>query len=298
MLWRVIMKNCVITGGNSGIGFQAAVQIAAKGYGVTIICRNESSAQNACAKIASAAGNRNIDYLIADLSEMNAVRKAAAKYLDAHSTLDVLINNAADFDLSVKTPVMTSDGMEKQFATNVAAPFLLSHLLFDALDKAGNGRIINVSSKGLCVYPFIKLDFQNLNGEQHYNPANTYYQNKLALMMHSLYLADIQQQVQVQAIRVTNVKIDMSRYRQIHPILKQMYQFKARFSISPQEMAKVYTALATTDTYNGFLYDEKCQEVRANKYAYDKQAQKRLYELLYEKTGLSDISGVYKLFRN
>lgn len=283
----IIMKNCIITGGNSGIGFQAATQIAAKGYGVTLICRNEVNAQNACMEITSNTNNENVDYLIADLSEMDAVRSASVKYLDTHGSLDVLINNAADFDLSVKTPIMTPDGMEKQFATNVAAPFLLSRLLFNALSKSKNGRIINISSKGLCVYPFIKLNFQNLNGEQHYSPAKTYYQNKLALLMFSLYLAEIQSNVRVQAVRVTNVKIDMSRYRQISPILKQMYKVKAKFSISPQEMAKVYTALATTEDYRGFLYDENCREVCANKSAYDNQAQKQLYELLCQRTGES-----------
>lgn len=283
------MKNCVITGGNSGIGFQAAMQIAAKGYGVTLICRNQVSAQNACAEIIQNTANKNVDFLIADLSDMSAVRNAAAKYLETHSTLDVLINNAADFDLSVKTPIITPDGMEKQFATNVAAPFLLSQLLSDALAKAENGRILNISSKGLCVFPFMKLDFQNLNGQQSYRPSNTYYQNKLALLMLSLYLADIQHNIRVQAVRVANVKIDMSRYPQISPILKLMYKVKAIFSISPQQMAKVYTTLATTEGHDGFLYDENCREVRANKSAYDKSAQRRLYELLCEKTGLSNL---------
>lgn len=282
------MKNCIITGGNSGIGFQAAMQIAEKGYNVTMICRNETSAKNACKEITLNTGNKNVDYLIADLSEMDMVRSVAKKYLDIHDSLDVLINNAADFDLSIKTPIMTSDGIEKQFATNVVAPFLLSRLMFDALAKSKNGRIINISSKGLCVYPFIKLNFQNLNGEQGYNPAKTYYQNKLAVLMFSLYFAEIQRDVQVQAVRVTNVKIDMSRYQNISPILKQMYKAKAKFSISPQEMAKVYTALATTENYGGFLYDENYQEVRANKSAYDKSAQRRLYELLCEKTEQSD----------
>lgn len=278
------MRNCIITGGNSGIGFQAAMQIAARGYGVTMICRNKAAAQNACTEISLSTGNENIDYIIADLSEMDAVRSAAAQYLDIHNSLDVLINNAADFDLSVRKPIMTSDGMEKQFATNVAAPFLLSQLLLDTIAKSKNGRIINISSKGLCVYPFIKLNFQNLNGEKNYSPAKTYYQNKLALLMFSLYLAEIQSNVRVQAVRVTNVKIDMSRYQQINPILKQIYKFKAIFSISPQEMAKLYVALATTEDYRGFLYDENYREVRANKFAYDKLAQKRLYELLCEKT--------------
>ena len=107
--------------------------------------------------------------------------------------------------------------------------------------------------------------------------------------MFSLYLADIQHNIRVQAVRVANVRIDMSRYQQISPILKQMYKIKAKFSISPQEMAEVYTTLATTESYNGFLYDENCREVRANKFAYDKLAQKRLYELLCVKTGLSNL---------
>lgn len=280
------MNNCIITGGNSGIGYQAAMQIAEKGYKVTLICRNEEAAGKACTQIAASTGNPYVDYIIADLSDMSAVKRAAAKYQNTHDSLDVLINNAADFDLSVKKPVITADGMEKQFATNVAAPFLLSSLFLEMLIRSNRGRIINISSQGLCVYPFIRLDFQNLNGERSYDPASTYYQNKLALLMLSLYFARTQNAVRIQAIRVTNVRIDMSRYDNIHPILKRLYRIKTKFSISPEEMAKVYTALAAEDGYNGFLYDEKLNEVSANRAAYDEGAQKRLYELLCLKTGV------------
>lgn len=274
------MKNCIITGGNSGIGFAAAMQIAERGFAVTLICRSEQRAKKACAEITEKTGNPTVSYIIADLSDMTAVRKAAAEYLSTHDTLDVLINNAADFDLSVKKPIITADGMEKQFATNVAAPFLLTELLFEALKKSRNGKVINISSQGLCVYPFIKLDFDNLNGERSYRPSRTYYQNKLALLMWSLYRNEIQDDVKIQAVRVTNVKIDMSRYDHLHPILKKMYAVKSKFSISPDEMAKVYTALAATDVYSGFLYDEKMKEVRANRSAYEKDGQKKLYEIL------------------
>lgn len=286
------MKNCMITGGNSGIGFAAAIQIAERGYAVTIVCRNEQRAQKACDDIIQKTGNLAVDYLIADLSDMNAVRKAADAYMQKHDTLDTLINNAADFDLSVKKPIITADGMGRQFATNVAAPFLLSKLLFPALKKSGSGRIINISSQGLCVYPSIKLDFGNLNGERSYSPSKTYYQNKLALLMWSLFMANQQKDIKIQAVRVTNVKIDMSRYDNIHPFLKQMYKVKSKFSISPEEMAKVYTALATTSDYSGFLYNEKMKEVRANKSAYDVSAQRRLYELLCSKTGACRFSEV------
>lgn len=84
---------------------------------------------------------------------MSDVRRAASAYLAKAKVLDVLINYAADFDLSGKKPVITDEGMEKQFATNVAAPYLLSNLVLDALNNSVDGRIINISTLGLDVFP-------------------------------------------------------------------------------------------------------------------------------------------------
>ena len=280
------MKNCIITGGNSGIGFQAAKQIAEKGYHVTLICRNEERARKSVLSIAEAAGNRQVDYLLADLSVMKDIKEAAAEYLSRNKELHVLINNAADFDLSVKKPVITKEGMEKQFATNVAAPYLLSKLMIETLRSSGDGRIINISSQGLCVYPFIRLELDNLDGNKHYSPASTYYQNKLALLMLSLYMREQYKDLRIQAVRVTNVQIDMSRYDNLPGIMKKAYSVKSKFSISPEEMARIYTALASEDGYPGFLYDEKGREVKANRSAYDRETQKKLMDILAQRTGM------------
>lgn len=86
--------------------------------------------------------------------------------------------------------MITQEGLEKQFATNVVAPYMLSMLFMEALRNSGNCRIINISSQGLCVYPFLKLDMDNLDGSRHYSPSSTYYQNKLALLMLSLYMRE------------------------------------------------------------------------------------------------------------
>ncbi|MBP5727348.1 MAG: dehydrogenase, partial [Clostridia bacterium] len=67
----------------------------------------------------------------------------------------------------------------------------------------------------------------------HYRPSTTYYQNKLALLMWSLYMREQQKDVRIQAIRVTNVKIDMSRYGNLPGIMKKAYAVKSMFSISP-----------------------------------------------------------------
>ena len=282
------MEKVIITGGNSGIGYQAAKQLAEKGWSVTLFCRRKEAAEQACEKIRQQTGNLHVDYILADLSEVKSVRKAVEQYIQKEQNLDVLINNAADFDLSIKSPVITKDGLEKQFATNVGAPFLLSSLLKDLLEKSESGRIINISSQGLVLYPFMKLDFENLSGQKHYSPAKTYYQNKLALLMLSLYMRKQWKGIKIQAIRVTNVKVDMRRYDHLSAFMKNLYKIKSRFSIGPEEMAKVYTALSTEDGYEGFLYDEKCREVKANAFAYEEEEQKKLYSLLGQMTSLKD----------
>ena len=274
------MKRVIITGGNSGIGYQVAKQLAEKGWSVTLFCRREEAAEQACEEIRQQTGNRHVDYILVDLSDMKSVREAAEQYIQKEDFLDVLINNAADFDLSVKKPILTKDGLEKQFATNVAAPFLLSILLKGLLEKSESGRIINISSQGLILYPFMKLDFENLSGQKHYSPAKTYYQNKLALLMLSLYMRKWWKGIKIQAIRVTNVRVDMRRYNHLNTFMKNLYKIKSRFSISPEEMAKVYTSLSTEDGYDGFLYDEKCREVKANAPAYEEEEQEKLYFLL------------------
>lgn len=284
------MKKVIITGGNSGIGYQAAKQLAEKGWSVTLFCRRKEAAEQACEKIRQQTGNRHVDYILVDLSDMKSVRKAAEQYIQKEDVLDVLINNAADFDLSVKKPILTKDGLEKQFATNVVAPFLLSILLKGLLEKSESGRILNISSQGLILYPFMQLDFENLSGQKRYSPAKTYYQNKLALLMLSLYMRKWWKGIKIQAIRVTNVRVDMRRYNHLNTFMKNLYKIKSRFSISPEEMAKVYTSLSTEDGYDGFLYDEKCREVKANRAAYEEEERENLYFLLEQLTFSRDNS--------
>lgn len=278
------MKKCIITGGNSGIGYQAAKQLADKGWQVTFFCRSKERAESACETIISETGNSHVSYLLADLSDLTSIKTAIENYIQTQRALDVLINNAADFDLSIKQPVLTKDGLEKQFATNVVTPFLLSQSFISLLKESESGRILNISSQGLQAYPFIKLNFDNLKGEQSYTSSKTYYQNKLALLMLTLAMRARYKDVTIQAIRVPSVKVDMKRYSHLSSFMKNLYKLKSRFSISPEEMAQTYVALATGNSYNGFLYNEKCQEVKANRSVYDQEAQEKLWQLLSQLT--------------
>jgi len=275
------MPQCIITGANSGIGRSAAFQIVSKGWMVVLACRSMEKAQKVCKKIKEATGNQEIYPMHVDLSLVSSVNAFAAEYFERFHSLDVLINNAADFDLSKKTPVITSEGNETQFATNVLAPFALFQKLLPLLKESRDGRIINISSQGLMLYPNITLDFDNLKGEKRYSPASTYYQTKLALLMNSLFLKEklAGTHVSVYAVRVTNVKVDIEKFSHISPALKFMYKIKSKFSISPDEMAKVYTALALGEKLSGFCYDENMKEVKVNKSAYDRAAQERLWNI-------------------
>ena len=275
------MKNCIITGGNSGIGKSAAFQIASKGFSVILACRNIEQAQEVCKEITLTTGNPHVFAMRVDLSLVCDVKNFIKAYTQRFDTLDVLINNAADFDLSRKTPLITSEGHEAQFATNHLAPFALVQGLLPLMQKTSDSRVINISSQGLMLYPNLTFDFDNIKGDKYYSPAKTYYQTKLAQLMFSLMLKDklAESNISVYSVRVTNVKIDMNRYQNISPLLKYMYKVKSQFSISPDEMAKVYTELATGSKRSGFYYDEKMREVKANKFAYNKEAQQKLWDL-------------------
>lgn len=282
------VRTCIITGANSGIGKCAAFQIAEKGLRVILACRNITQAEEVCSRIRNDTGNAQVYARPVDLSLVADVRRFAREYTGEFGALDVLINNAADFDLSRKKPFITAEGNEAQFATNLLAPFVLSQELLPLLEQGKDSRIINISTQGLAVYPNLSFDFENVYGEKRYSPAKTYYQTKLGLLMVSLVLRGrlVDSSVSVYAVQVTNVKIDMARYANVPSILKAMYRVKSQFSITPDKMALTYTALATEEKRSGFYFDEKLREVRCNKNAYDKAEQERLWQLCRNMTGI------------
>ncbi len=217
------MKTCLITGANSGIGKCAARQIAQKGYRMLLVCRSLDKGLAAKEQLVRETQNKEIKLYQADLSLMRDVRSLAQQVIHDWGTLDVLINNAADFDLSRKKPVFSDEGYEVQFATNTIAPFLLTNMLLPAMQTQTDARIINISSKGLTLYPNIQLDIEKLVSPEKYSPSKTYYQTKLALLMNSLHLRSQLKDtsVLVNAVRVTNVKVDINRYANISSILKE-----------------------------------------------------------------------------
>jgi len=279
-------KNCIITGANAGIGKSAAVQIMRKGYHVVLACRNQERAQKAQTEINQLAGTESSEIMLVDMSLQSSIREFAKVYQSRYSSLDVLIHNAADFDVTKKEPRFTEEGVESIWATNHVGPVLLTDLLMEQLKSSEQGRIITISSKGLIVYPNLMVDLDDPEfRSRKFSVSKAYYQSKLAQVMFTYWLADNLNSTPVTAnsIRVTNVKIDIeNRYPDASRVSKFLYRIKSSFSISPEEMAETYTFLATSPKMSetsGKYFDDPDTTVDSNSYSKDRYNIKQLMDV-------------------
>lgn len=175
-------KQCVITGGNSGIGKATALALANLGANITLICRDEAKGEAAVADLQQRSGNSNISLVNADLASLESVRELATTLMERLDQLDVLINNAGVMCEKRATSV---DGYELQWAVNHLAPLLLTRLLQAPLAKA-RGRVVNVASQ---VHKMGLIQFDDLQWQGKFKMFKSYGQSKLAMIMCANKLA-------------------------------------------------------------------------------------------------------------
>ncbi len=282
-------KTIIITGGNSGIGKAASIQLARLGANVVIACRSEERGTQALAELRNMGGNLRVDLMLVDMSSQISIRQFVDEFKERYEHLDVLIHNAANFDHRQKMPVFTADGFEAVFATNHLGPFLMTQLLLDMLKASAPSHVITVSSKGLLTYPFIDIEFNNLNGERKFNMQHAYYHSKQAQVMYTFDLAERLRGtgISVHCVRVGNVAIPNERLLHLPKWLLKIYEAKRRLSMTPEKMAETYVWLAadpTGEQQTGCYWDAPGIEVKANKKAYNKETQKRLWDISAQMT--------------
>ncbi|MEX0874156.1 MAG: SDR family oxidoreductase [Actinomycetota bacterium] len=134
----------VVTGASSGIGKETARALARTGATVAIVCRNPDKGRGTLAELQASAPNGRIDLLMADLAELAQVRALATELHDRYEGIDVLVNNAGINNTTMKT---TTDGFDQMLATNYLAPFLLTNLITDLLQRGAPARVVNVASE-------------------------------------------------------------------------------------------------------------------------------------------------------
>ena len=280
-------KTIIITGANSGIGKATAIKLAALGAQVILACRSEESGKTTLEEIKEITGSKSVDLLCVDMASQSSIHKFAEEFISKYDRLGVLIHNAANFDLTMKTPVLTEDGIETIFATNHLGPFLMTGLLIDTLKESAPSRVITIASKGLMMYPNLKIEFENLNGEKKFSPQHAYYHSKLTQVMFTYEQARKLAGTGVTAncIRVTNVALPDERLTHLPAWQQKIYKIKRRMAITPEQQADTYVYLALSNEVEGITgcyWDEKNQQVTSSAYSYDLQAQEKLWHISEE----------------
>lgn len=177
-------KVVIVTGANSGIGYETAQALARKGASVVMACRNLEKANAAASEIALGDPDAVLDIIQLDLADLDSVRSFADTFKSRYAQLDLLINNAG---VMVPPFTRTADGFELQFGANHLGHFALTGLLLERLLETPQARIINVSS-GAHRMGSGTIDFDNLNAEKGYSASAAYAQSKLANLLFTLEL--------------------------------------------------------------------------------------------------------------
>lgn len=280
-------RTAVVTGSNTGLGYETATALAARGARVVLAVRNLDKGQAAADLIARAHPGADVKLQKLDLGSLDSVRAAAANLRAEHDQIDLLINNAGVMMAPRST---TADGFELQFGTNHLGHFALTGLLLDRLLSTPLSRIVTVSSLG---HRMGRIRFGDLQSERHYSRAGAYGQAKLANL---LFTYELQRRIEdtdtiAVAAHPGGSSSELSRH------LPGAVQMAFRTLEQSTEMGALPTLRAATDPTvmggdyygpGGFLEMHGHPEVvESNRRSHDLEAARRLWAVSEELTGVS-----------
>ena len=175
-------KTAIVTGSNTGIGYETALDLYQKGAKVYLACRNDEKALNALERMKAQGGAGQLIYGHLDLASLSSVKEFSDNILREESSLDLLVNNAG---IMIPPPSKTEDGFEIQFGVNFLGHFALTGHLFELLEATKGSRVVTLSS---IAHRGASIDFGNFRLEKKYNRWREYGQSKLADIIFALEL--------------------------------------------------------------------------------------------------------------
>jgi len=280
-------KVVLITGGTGGIGKATAIGLARLGAQVGIIGRDLARAEQAAADIRAASGNSVVDAFATEMTSQAEVRQLAIAVLGAYPRLDVLVNNVGGFWAHRH---LTADGLERTFALNYLAPFLLTNLLLDRLTASAPARVVTVSSS---VQAAGRIDFNDLQGTRNYSGQRAYSQSKLATVMFTNELA--------RRLEGTGVTANCLHPGVVHSNFgaedqAQFFAVISRVALpllkTPAQGAQTSIYLASSPDMDGvtgqFFANRKPKT--ANKVAYDTDMTARLWQVSADLVGMTPVT--------
>jgi len=274
-------KVCIVTGATSGIGKETARALAHQGGTVILVGRNPEKTLATVEKFRHEADTPNVEYLLADLSSQDEIRRLVEEFKSRHNRLDVLVNNVGAFFLRRQESV---DGIEMTFALNHLGYFLLTDLLLDTIMASVPARIINVSSRS---HRRAVMKFDDLQGHKGYSGIKAYGQSKLANVLFTYELARRLEGtgVTVNALHPGFVATNMgSNNGWIVRAFRPLMNLRA---LSVEEGAETSIYLAASPDVEGITdkYFIQCTAVPSSAYSYDVTVAKQLWAVSEEMTG-------------
>lgn len=278
-------KQVIITGANSGIGFETAKALAKQGAAIGMVVRQSERSQQAREALIKSSGNQNIHLFFTDLSLQSSIRKAADDIRSTFNTIDVLINNAGTW---ISNRTMTSEGIEMMFAVNHLAYFLLTHLLLDKLEKSGAGRIINVSSDSHFVG---KIRLNDLFLSKKYHGLKAYEQSKLANVLFTYELSRRlgETPITVNAVQPGLVKTNIG-HKHTKGIHSLAWGIRKLGGVTPAKGAatSIYLASSAACEKVSGKYWDKCKPKPSAQISYDEALASALWQKCEELTSVED----------
>jgi NAD(P)-dependent dehydrogenase (short-subunit alcohol dehydrogenase family) len=175
-------KVAIVTGGNSGIGYETALGLAKKDVEIILACRNLLKAEEAKSKLVSEYSKAKIICMKLDVSRLREVREFADQFQKKYNRLDLLINNAG---IMMSPYKVTEDGFENQLATNYVGHFTLTGLLLPTLTSTPGSRVVTLSSLS---YKWAEIEFDDLHAQKGYSRRKAYGQSKRACLLFAFEL--------------------------------------------------------------------------------------------------------------
>lgn len=289
-------KVIIVTGANSGIGFEAAKEFARQGAQTILACRSLEKGQAALSEILAEIPNAPAEIMSLDLANLASVHQFAAEFKTKYDRLDVLVNNAGIMMVPYAT---TEDGFESQFGTNHLGHFALTGLLLELLLKTPGSRVVNVSSTG---HRMGNMDFNNLmyEGGNSYSATRAYGRSKLANL---LFTYELQRRFEASGADVIAVAAhpggsntnlashleDRWYFKLAGPLLEQMMQSAAMGAL-PTLRAAVDPNAKGADYYGpgGFMEQQGYPVlVQSNGASHNVAEAQRLWQVSEELTGVT-----------
>ncbi|MGO4441883.1 SDR family NAD(P)-dependent oxidoreductase [Mycobacterium sp. 2YAF39] len=287
-------RTAIITGSNTGIGYEAAAVLAAKGAHVVLAVRNTEKGGEAAERIKSASPHAVASVQELDLTSLESIRAAAVALRTAHPRIDLLINNAG----VMHTPrAATKDGFELQFGTNHLGHFALTGQLLDNMLSVEGSRVVTISSQAHRFRGAI--DFDDLHAAKKYDRAAAYARSKVANLMFTYELARRLESKGAQTIATaahpgsSNTELT----RNYPALLRAPTELVWGLMAQSAEMGALPTLRAATDpgVRNGEYYGPGGlgqqrgypKRVESNTYSYDEEVQRRLWDVSEKTTNVT-----------